>query len=181
MVAGTATRPRAPRSLSRPRPSPHEASPMGHGPGGPRAGRRLGPLGPPIELGIVSAYFQCLGKRPDRLPRFLAWHCGQQPISGGRWPARQCGPLPRVDPRGSLCARPFAHWLAHRGTNRPRIQVEIAPSGCLLRRGDVARPVRARKATSHFGMRRGSVAIRSGKSGPDVMIRPKASPHAAFT
>jgi eukaryotic-like serine/threonine-protein kinase len=27
---------------------------------------------PRIELGIVSAYFQCLGKRPDRLPRFLA-------------------------------------------------------------------------------------------------------------
>ena len=27
---------------------------------------------PRIELGIVSAYFQCLGKRTDRLPRFLA-------------------------------------------------------------------------------------------------------------
>ena len=27
---------------------------------------------PRIELGLVSAYFQCLGKRPDRLPRFLA-------------------------------------------------------------------------------------------------------------
>jgi eukaryotic-like serine/threonine-protein kinase len=27
---------------------------------------------PRFELGLVSAYFQCLGKRPDRLPRFLA-------------------------------------------------------------------------------------------------------------
>ena len=27
---------------------------------------------PGIELGIVAAYFQCLGKRADRLPRFLA-------------------------------------------------------------------------------------------------------------
>ncbi len=72
MVAGTATRPRASRSLSRSRRAHLKLGHWDMALADLEQAASWAHSDPRIELGIVSAYFQCLGRRTDRLPRFLA-------------------------------------------------------------------------------------------------------------
>ena len=139
---------------------------------------------PRIELEIAGAYFQCLAKHPDRLPRF---------VDPGHAPWRHPIPLVRSTGRSPFRSAPSCELNSlvryvisragsvHLAISRPRSQAEIARGANRLETGESVRRTRDPRPMIHLGMRRGNLAISSGKSGPDVIIRPKTIPQAAFT